>query len=354
MINALVQKSMEAMDIKNRVLHEFSLKGKYSVSDIVVSVVMPVYNEGNYVRQCVDSLLAQDYPKEQMEFIFVDGCSQDDTVRILHEFQKEYPALIKVLNNPKKIVPCAMNIGIRESKGEYVVRMDAHAMYESNYITQCVFYLDHTDADNVGGTLETKSRTPKGEKIARMLSSRFGVGNSKFRTDGKDGYVDTVPFGAFRRGIFSTLGGYDERLVRNQDNEMNYRIRKNGGKILLTNSIRLSYYCRDTVGDITKMARTNGRWNVITMKMCPGSMGARHFVPLVMVISLFGLTVLGPLWKPLWWLLGAEAAAYLLLDILFSAKASKNAEDFFALLFLFPSFHVSYGIICFLSSNSKS
>ncbi len=318
------------------------------MTGIIVSVVMPVYNEGVYIEKCINSLLEQDYPKENMEWIFVDGCSNDNTVDIIKKFQNEYPNLIKIFENPNKIVPYAMNIGIEKSVGKYIVRLDAHAEYEKDYISQCVYYLDTTDADNVGGTLETKSRTKKGEIIARMLSSKFGVGNSQFRTNGEDGFVDTVPFGAFRREVFSTLGGYDERLVRNQDNEMNYRIRKSGGKIFLTNKIKLSYYCRDTVSGITKMAITNGKWNVITMKMCPGSMGIRHFVPLAMVVSLAGLTLLGFIFNFAWLLLGAEAAAYILLDLFFSAKAARNMEDFINLLYLFPFFHISYGVGSFV------
>lgn len=145
------------------------------------------------------------------------------------------------------------------------------------------------DADNVGGVAETKANGFVGNCIAKMLSSRFGVGNSEFRTNGKSGYVDTVPFGAFRREVFSKYGGYDERLVRNQDNEMNYRIRKNGGKIYLADDIHLSYYCRDSIKGISDMAKKNGMWNVITMKLCPGAMGIRHFVPLVFVLSIIGL-----------------------------------------------------------------
>lgn len=311
--------------------------------EIIVSVVMPVYNEEKYIGACIDSLLLQDYPTENMEWIFVDGCSTDKTVELLRSYQEKYPTLIRIYNNPDKIVPNAMNIGIAASKGKYIVRLDAHADYATDYISKCIYYLENTDAENVGGVAETKAKGFMGNAIAKMLSSKFGVGNSQFRTNGESGYVDTVPFGAFKRDVFYKYGGYDERLVRNQDNEMNFRIRKNGGKIYMSSDIHLSYYCRDSVKGISAMARKNGMWNVITMKLCPGSMGVRHFIPLLFVASIIGLGVLGLLHPVFWMLLGAEAVLYLLLDILFSVKQSTGFKEFLTLLILFPIFHIEYG-----------
>ncbi len=324
-----------------------------------VSVVMPLFNEEKYIVACLESLLNQDYPREDMEWIFVDGGSTDATKKILKEYQSKYEGLIKIYDNPKKIVPYAMNIGIAASEGKYIVRLDAHAEYARDYVSKCVYYLETTDADNVGGVAETKSHGPVGEAIALMLSSKFGVGNSQFRTGGKDGYVDTVPFGAFRREVFSKYGGYDERLVRNQDNEMNFRIRKNGGKIYIANEIKLAYYCRDTVKGISNMAYTNGKWNVITMKMCPGAMGLRHFIPLTFVLSLVALPILtlassllatflggavfGILARILLALFSLEMLIYLSLDVLFSAKQARKASDFWRLLYIFPVFHIAYG-----------
>lgn len=311
--------------------------------EITVSVVMPVYNEEQHIEKCVDSLLLQDYPIDKMEWIFVDGCSKDRTVEILNRYQEKYSTLIKVYNNPHKIVPSAMNIGIAASKGKYIVRVDAHADYATDYISKCIYYLENTDAENVGGVAETKANGFMGNAIAKMLSSKFGVGNSQFRTNGDSGYVDTVPFGAFKREVFSKYGGYDERLVRNEDNEMNFRIRKNGGKIYLSNDIHLSYYCRDSIKGISTMARKNGMWNVITMKLYPGSMGLRHFIPFAFVLSILGLALLSCLHPLFVILLGAELSLYLLLDVLFSVKQAETIKEFFALLILFPIFHVAYG-----------
>jgi len=312
-------------------------------SDIVASVVMPVYNEEKYIVKCVDSLLLQDYPMENMEWIFVDGCSTDRTVELLEQYKVRYPGLIKIFSNPNKIVPYAMNIGIAESRGKYIVRLDAHADYATDYISKCVYYLETVDADNVGGVAETKSSGFVGNAIAKMLSSKFGVGNSQFRTNGQSGYVDTVPFGAFKREVFSKYGGYDERLVRNQDNEMNYRIRKNGGKIYLADDIHLSYYCRDTIKGISDMARKNGMWNIITMRLCPGSMGLRHFIPLAFVLSVVSLLALSFAHCLFCLTLVAELLLYGSLNVVFAAKSAKTMREFLLLLILFPIFHITYG-----------
>ena len=312
--------------------------------DIIVSVVMPVYNEESYIEGCIKSLLNQDYKKSHMEWIFIDGESSDATVSMIKKFQSDYPNLIKLYNNPNKTVPYAMNIGISHAVGKYIIRLDAHSMYHSDYISKCVHYLETTDADNVGGVAKTIGNGFVGHGIALMLSSKFGVGNSEFRTGGTSGYVDTVPFGAFRKEVFEKYGMYNESLTRNQDNEMNYRIRKNGGKIFLSDDIKLSYYCRDTIKGISDMALKNGKWNVITMKLCPGSMGARHFIPLLFLSSLIIMPILTLVIPFFGYLFALEVGLYLFLDLIFSFKAQDHLKYIPLLLILFPIFHITYGM----------
>ena len=144
--------------------------------------------------------------------------------------------------------------------------------------------------------------------------------------------------------MFEKYGGYDERLTRNQDNEMNYRIRKNGGKIYLASDIHLSYYCRDSVKGIIDMAQKNGMWNVITMKLCPGSMGIRHFIPLTFLLSLILFPILSLFIKPALYLFGVEIALYLILDAYFSIKQAESGKEFLLLVTLFPIFHITYGV----------
>lgn len=317
---------------------------KNDANPIIVSVVMPIYNEEKYIVKCIDSLFKQSFPKEKMEWIFVDGMSKDKTKSIINQYIEKYPHLIRVFDNPNKTVPYAMNIGIKKSIGKYIVRLDAHAEYSTDYIEKCVYYLDTTDADNVGGIAETRSKTAMGSTIAKMLSTKFGVGNSDFRTNGSSGYVDTVPFGAFRREVFEKYGYYDERLTRNQDNEMNYRIRKNGGKIYLSSDINFVYYCRDSIRGITDMALKNGAWNIVTMKLCPGSMGARHFIPLLFVLSIVGLITLGFFYSAFFYLLLLELLLYVSLDCWFSIKPACSVYEFSLLMLLYPMFHIYYGL----------
>lgn len=310
---------------------------------IIVSIVIPVYNEECYIEKCILSLLQQDYRKEQMEWIFIDGGSSDNTVLIIKKYMQKYPELIKLYDNPNKTVPYAMNIGIKSSVGKYIIRLDAHSEYSEDYISKCVYYLEKTDADNVGGVIETKGKGYVGNAIALMLSSKFGVGDSKFRTNGKSGYVDTVPFGAFRREVFTKYGLYNEKLTRNQDIELNYRIRKNGGKIYMAEDIKLKYYCRNTIKEIVAMAIKDGKWNVITMKLCPGAMGIRHFVPLTFLLSLIVLPLLSILIPSFIYLFLGEIILYSLLDIISSIKAAKDNKYIPLLFILFPIFHLSYG-----------
>ncbi len=309
-----------------------------------ISVVVPVYNEEKYLEGCLSSMLAQDYPQSRMEWIFVDGGSTDRTRELLEGYRARFPGLICVLDNPHRTVPYAMNIGIRASRGEYIIRLDVHAEYAPDYFSSCISVLCLTGADNAGGVMVTKARTRAGRTIAKLVSSSFGVGNSGFRIGASDGFTDTVPFGAFRREIFRRVGLYDERLTRNQDSELNYRIIRAGGKIYLSHKIKLAYYCRDSVDGIIKMARLNGKWNIITMRLCPGSMRLRHFIPLMFVLSLIFLPLAGLLWSGFWRLLAAELAAYLTLDILFSLKSARDPVEALALLLLFPAFHLAYGL----------
>ena len=309
-----------------------------------VSVILPVLNEEKYIEACIQSLLSQDYPRESMEWIFVDGGSSDRTIEIIQKYQNDHSGLIRILDNPRRTQACAMNVGIAEAKGQFVIRMDAHSAYAADYITQCIRLLETGKYDNVGGIACTEARTEYGRVIAKMVSSRFGVGNSQFRTGTEAGPADTVPFGAFRKDLFDRIGGFDERLDRNEDNEINYRIRKNGGVVYLSPDIRFTYYPRETFGGICNMAFQNGKWSVIASRMCPGSMRLRHWIPFLFVLSLILLPILSLLIPAFKWVLRLECAAYLLLDIVFAAKAASNAYEFFNLLYLFPAFHITYGI----------
>lgn len=309
----------------------------------IVSVIIPVYNEERYIENCIQSLLEQDYPQNKMEFLFLDGRSTDKTVQIIDTFLEQYSSLIRIIENPNRTQSYAMNIGIMEAKGKYILRLDAHADYDKHYISECVRLLETGLYQNVGGVADTKARSKFGEVVALMMSSRFGVGNSQFRTSDMEGPVDTVPFGAFSKDYLVSLGGFDERLNRNEDNEINYRIRKNGGVVYLSPKIRFTYYCRDTLKGILSMAFQNGKWTLIASRLCPGSMSLRHLIPLLFVLSIIALIVLDHYFAVSYLLLMLELALYFSLALLFSIKTKADFKMILQLLLLFPAFHISYG-----------
>lgn len=313
------------------------------VRDIIVSVIVPVRDEELHVERCIQSILSQDYPVKNLEVILVDGLSKDKTRDIIGRYAKDYPDTVRMIENLCKTVPYAMNIGIENSVGRYIIRLDAHSEYPNDYISKCVETLEKTDADNVGGLALTRGKGMVGEAFAQVLSSKFGVGNSAFRTNAVSGYVDTVPFGAFKRETFEKYGLYNEQLTRNQDYELNYRIRKNEGKIYLNSRINLTYYCRNTIKDILKYGYENGKWNLITARLCPNSMSIRHFVPLVFVLSMIIIPLLMSFMPVLKLVFMGELALYVLLDLVYSIRVAPKTCYIPLLLLLFPVFHVSYG-----------
>ena len=218
---------------------------------VKVSVVIPVYNEENYIEECIKSILEQDYPKEEMEVLFVDGKSEDRTPEILKEYQKQYP-WIRILENEKRIIPSALNIGITEAEGEIIVRMDAHSEYANDYISKCVEILEKTEMDNVGGPQITKGKTKKQRSIAAAYSSPFAVGSGKHFHKDYEGVIDTVFLGTFHKSFAVEMGLYDENMPRNEDDEFNFRISQNGGKVYMSPEIKVIYYPRDSFGALAK------------------------------------------------------------------------------------------------------
>lgn len=311
------------------------------MESITVSVIIPLYNEEKYIETFLCSLAKQTYPMDRMEWILVDGKSTDRTAEIIRGYMDRYPIIL--LENEKRKTPYALNMAIEHARGNYIIRMDAHASFYPDYIEKCVHYLDTTDADNVGGVAETEASGFMGQAISRMLSTKFGVGGSDFRVGDGDKYADTVPFGAFRREVFQNVGLFDTRLLRSEDNDMNARIRANGGKIWLANDIRFKYFCRDTVGGILKMGMQNGNALFRTLIVNPGAMSVRHFIPFVFFMSVLLLPILASVLPLFGWLLAIELGLYLLLDLYFSFARSPRKYGWVT-LWLYPLFHLCYGL----------
>lgn len=321
-----------------------------------LSIIIPCYNEADFIATVLKSILAQDYPLHLMEILLVDGGSTDGTALIIKTFAKKHPQIF-LLHNPKKFVPHAMNLGLEKAKGAIIIRLDAHADYPVDYVSTCVYWSQKTGADNVGGIWRTKARTntTKAKAIVEVLSHPVGVGNASFRTGVlKPTEVDTVPFGCFPKSVFAKYGTYDERLHRNQDIELNKRIRRAGGKILLVPEISCTYFARSTYSSLYKNNFANGKWVLLTAYFTQSldSLSWRHFVPFLLVLYTCCATIctiFALFWKQPQWAIISLIPLFLYVTLLglISFQIGIQKKQFRLIPHLFASFltlHWSYGI----------
>ncbi len=313
-----------------------------------VSIIIPCRNEERFLGRCLDSIIANEYPKDKLEILVIEGISKDRTRNIVKGYIEKY-SFIRLLDNLGKIVPNALNIGIRNAKGEIVMRMDAHTIYEKDYILKCIKYLKEYNVDNVGGKWVTipGDNTIIAESIALALSHPFGVGNAYFRIGLKDPkYVDTVPFGCYKRNTFDKIGLFNENLVRNQDIEFNLRLKKAGGKILLVPDIVSHYQARSTLKALARNNFWNGFWVVYSLRFANIPFSIRHLVPLFFVVSLISSFFLSFFYHPLRYLFAFVFALYCSVNMFFSLRLSlkHGFKCFSALFIIFPVLHFSYGL----------
>jgi glycosyltransferase involved in cell wall biosynthesis len=317
------------------------------MNDISVSVIVPIRNEERYIEDCLQSLLRQTYPSASYEIIVLDGRSSDGSREMVDGLCRELPHLY-CIENPAGTAPAAINIGIRHAKGDIIIRADGHNVYPDDYIENCVKYLDHSGADNVGGSLLTvpADNTLGARLVAAMLSNPFGVGDSRFRIGAKEGFVETVPFGAFRREVFDRVGMYNEKLVRNQDNELNARIRRAGGKIYQTPALQTTYHPVGGFLQLLKQTYRNSQWHIFSVRENAKSMGLRHFAPALFVVICAVLIGGSPFSLVSAILLASLLAGYLLTGWYFAFCKSKSYGLDLRLLLPFACFcfHVSYGL----------
>jgi GT2 family glycosyltransferase len=280
-----------------------------------------------------------------MEILVVDGMSNDGTRQIIANYATEYPN-IALLDNPAQIVPTAMNIGLKQARGEIVIRVDGHTLIARDYARACVEALQTGGADCVGGPMVARGQTPFGEAVALATSHPFGVGGSRFHYATEIMETDTVYLGAYRREIFERIGYFDEEMVRNQDDEFNYRLRSAGGKIMLYPTIQSIYYNRSTSRSLWRQYFQYGFWKVRVAQKLPGQMRLRHFIPFGLVISLLGGGVLAPYSKFIrrGWL--AVIGLYTALNLGASMKISLRAgwRHVKFLPFAFAILHLAYGL----------
>jgi len=312
----------------------------------VISVVLPCRNEERYIGACLDSILATTYPLDRIELLVVDGMSDDRTREIVTGYAAHRGG-IRLLDNRRGITPAALNVGIRAATGEIIMRMDAHVVYPPQYIPRLIDALQASDADNVGGVILTlpADDSTMARAIAIGLSHPFGVGNAYFRIGvGAPRWVDSVPFGCFRREVFDRLGLFDEDLIRNQDDEFNLRLIKYGGRILLLPDVVSYYFARRSLPDLARMYYQYGYYKPLVARKVDGVMTWRQLVPGLFVLTLIGAIAFAPVL--LVRRMGtAVAAAYVaaLLACVVGAVRRHGWRCALALAAVFPTIHFSYG-----------
>ncbi len=313
-----------------------------------VSIIIPCRNEERFIAKCLDSILKQDYPKENLEVLVVDGMSEDKTKEIIKEYASKN-SFIKILENPERFTPFGLNIGIKKAKGEYIVRMDSHAEYLPDYVSKCLKFSQESKADNVGGAIRTlpAKNTIAALAIAKVLSHPFGAAGSHFRTgSSKIRQVDTVFGGCYKKAVFEKIGYFNEKLIRSQDIEFNKRLKKAGGKILLVPEISAIYYPQANLSDFSKHNFNDGVWTIYPLKFGVRIFSFRHLIPLFFVLGFLGSLILGFFffWAKLVFIL--IFGTYLLLNLFFSFSiAFKEGFNYLIYLpFAFFSRHFGYGL----------
>ncbi|MHC4167780.1 MAG: glycosyltransferase family 2 protein [Planctomycetota bacterium] len=277
-----------------------------------VSVIMPVRNEGDFIERAITSVLDNDYPAEKMEVIVIDGMSDDGTRETVERLSLADDR-VKILDNPKRIVPAAMNVGLKAARGDVFIRVDGHAEVPRDFVTKSIECLrEHPEAWVAGGYMETVADDYAGCAIASAMRSPVGVGNARFRLGDYEGWVDTLAFGAHHKWILEKIGYFDEELVRNQDDEFNLRIILAGGKIWMSKSIRSKYFSRASLGKLWRQYFQYGFWRIRTLQKHRRPATFRQLVPLLLALSILLLGLAGLFWRPAWILLAVEAGLYLL------------------------------------------
>jgi glycosyltransferase involved in cell wall biosynthesis len=314
-----------------------------------ISVVIPCRNEVRYISGCVHSLLENGFDPELLEILVVDGMSDDGTIDKVQELNSNYPQ-VKLVPNPKRVTPVALNLGIENASGDYILIASAHSSFDKGYISTLVKKIQSLEnAIAVGGVMRTevKNETPISLAIKAILAHRFGVGNAMFRigTDA-DLKVDTVPFGLYRADLLKAAGGYDIRLIRNHDIELSKRLLRDGGNIYLTPVAQCTYYAREKFGALAKNNYNNGKWNILTVFITKNfsSLSIRHFIPLIFLMSLILPLVAGLIWCPLSYLSAISLITYTIAVTYFATTSVPKGTTIFHMIYGFFVLHLAYGL----------
>ena len=314
-----------------------------------VSIVIPCYNEEQTIELLLAAVNRQTYPREQMEIILADGQSTDRTREKILQFQAEHPELlVRLVDNPRRIIPAGVNLAIQAASGDFIVRLDAHSVPEESYIQRSVDHLKAGRGENVGGLWLIQPGKPGwvAQSIAVAAAHPLGVGDARYRYSTIAGEVDTVPFGAFNRNLFDRIGYYDETLAANEDYEFNARIRANGGKIFFDPAIRTQYFARPTLNALAKQYWRYGFWKWRMLRRFPGTLRWRQAIPPVFVLGSLLLLVLSIWFAPARTMLALGIGLYLALLFAASLPYARRYQDSRLLLGIplaITTMHYSWG-----------
>ena len=299
-----------------------------------VSVVMPVLNEERHLEHAVRAIFEQDYPGE-FDVCLALGPSTDATDEVAARLRRDEPRL-RTVANPTGKTPAGLNAAIRATTGEIVVRVDGHAVLPAGYITRAVETLQRTGAVNVGGVQKAEGTTPFERAVAMAMASPFGMGGAKFHTGGSEGPVDTVFLGVFRRDAIENVGLFDESLIRNQDYELNIRLRKAGGVVWFDPALHVTYRPRPTLRALARQFVEYGAWKRHVLTLHPGSLKLRQAVPPLTLLAIVTALLVSP-WLPI----ALVVPALYTLAVL-AASLAASPRHVLRLVFVFPTMHMSW------------
>ncbi len=312
-----------------------------------VSVIIPVLNEERFLFQAVSAVLNQQYDSE-FEVILALGPSKDKTNEVANELAKD--SRVKLINNPSGKTASALNEAIKASKFDIIVRLDGHAIVDKNYLENAVTTLLETNADNVGGLMYAEGISNFEKSVAAAMTSKFGVGNAPFHVGGTPGEVDTVYLGTFRKSALERVGYFDESFVRAQDWELNYRIRKTGGKIWFNPKLVVSYRPRPNLKALAKQYFEYGQWRKQVTKKYPETISLRYLAPPITVSGLItGLIFIllniftSISFFNIGWLAIFSYLAVLILGFI-TIKGKISLKSRLLLFLVLPTMHLSWGV----------
>lgn len=319
------------------------------MTTIKVSVIVPCLNEEKTICLLLKALYDQSYPRNLIEVVIADGMSTDQTRQQIIAFQQVHTDLqVKVVDNPIGTIPAGLNKAIAASSGEFIVRLDAHSVPESEYISRCVLNLQEGWGDNVGGVWEIR---PPGDhwqarSIAVAAAHPLGVGDAFYRYADRAQPVDTVPFGAFRRSLVEKIGGFDESLLTNEDYEFNTRVRQAGGRVWLDPAIRSIYFARATYNELARQYWRYGYWKARMLRRYPQTLRWRQALPPLFVMSLILGLLLSPVIPLVFWAFVLELAAYAGILVLTGIQMGIKRHDIILVIgvpLAIATMHVSWG-----------